>query len=291
MRKALVLLPVVAALAALAITTTASGREEKASAIPGCAKASLNLVEDGKLTIGTDNPAFPPWWGGKPKKPWEVSDPASGQGYESAVAYGIARRLGFGKGAVDWIAVPFNKSFAPGKKDFDFYMAQVSYRPERAKQVSFSGPYYFVNQAVVGLKGKPITRVRSLAGLRQYKLGAQIGTTSYQYIVNYIKPSQTPAVYDSNADAVAALKNGQLDGLVIDFPSTGYITGVQVPNSKVVGRLPTRGPKEYFGAVFQKGNPLVRCVNRALSRMRADGSLRRLEIRWLAQSGGAPILR
>ena len=105
----------------------------KAAAIPGCAKASLNRQQEGKLTIGTDNPAFPPWWGGTPKKPWKVSDPASGQGYESAVAYGIARRLGFGKGAVEWVAVPFNKSFAPGKKDFDFYMAQVSYRPERAK--------------------------------------------------------------------------------------------------------------------------------------------------------------
>jgi polar amino acid transport system substrate-binding protein len=291
MRKALVLLSAVAVLATLAITTSASGGPSASAAIRGCAKGSLNLNDEGKLTIGTDNPAFPPWWGGKPKKPWQVSNPASGRGYESAVAYGIAKRLGFGRRAVEWVAVPFNKSFAPGKKDFDFYMAQVSYRPERAKNVSFSGPYYFVNQAVVGLKGKPITRVRTLAGLKRYKLGAQIGTTSYNYITSYIKPSQGPAVYDSNADAISALKNGQIDGLVVDFPSTGYITGVQVPEAKVVGRLPTRGAKEYFGLVFQKGNSLVRCVNAALRQMRADGSLKRLEARWIGQSGGAPILR
>jgi polar amino acid transport system substrate-binding protein len=255
-----------------------------------CAKANLNLVEDGRLTVGADNPAFPPWFGGDEKtKPWKTSDPYSGQGYESAVAYAVARRLGFSKADVQWTPVPFGKSYAPGKKPFDFYITQVSYLPARAKAVDFSISYYFVNQAVVGLKGKPIAKVHTVAGLKPYTLGVQIGTTSYDYIVKYIKPSSKPKVYDSNNDAVSALKNGQIDGLVVDFPSTGYITNVQVPNSVVVGRLPTKGTRERFGLVFQKGNSLVPCVNRVLNAMWRDGTLKRLERTWLA--GTAPILK
>ena len=147
-----------------------------------CAKANLNLVKDGQLSLATDNPAFPPWWGGAPKKPWEVSNPASGKGYESAVAYAVAKQLGFSKGQVTWSAVPFTNSFRPGKKPFDFYMAQVSYTPQRARNVSFSNSYYFVNQAVVGERRHADHTRGTVAGLRPYKLGAQVGTTSYSYI-------------------------------------------------------------------------------------------------------------
>ena len=132
--------------------------------------------------------------------------------------------------------------------------------------------------------------MRSLAGLKRYKLGAQVGTTSYAYISKFIRPSQSPAVYDSNADAVSALKNKQIDGLVVDFPSTGYITAVQVPTSTVVGRLPTQGAQEIFGLVFQRGNSLAACVNKAINALRTDGTLRRLDVRWLGKTG-APILK
>jgi polar amino acid transport system substrate-binding protein len=186
--------------------------------------------------------------------------------------------------------VPFNKSFAPGKKSFDFYLAQISILPERAKNVTFSTGYYDVNQAVAALKSNPISKVRSLEGLRKYRLGAALGSTSYDYIVRYVRPTQQPRVYDTVNDVISALKAKQIDGLVTDFPSMGYLTGVQVPGSTVVGRLPTKGKKEQFGLVFAKGNPLVRCVNRALAQMRRDGSLRRLEVRWLGQTG-APILK
>lgn len=276
---------------ALGLAATATGNPAAPAQIPGCAKASLNLLNDGELTLATDNPAFNPWWaGGSKNKDWELNDPSTGKGYESAVAYGIARRLGFTKAQVTWKSVLFARSYAPGKKPFDFYLAQVSVTKERAKAVTFSTSYYNVNQAVVGLKTNSITRVRSLDGLKRYKLGAQVGTTSYSYITRYIRPSQSPALYDSNADAVAALKNKQIDGLVVDFPSTGYITAVQVPTSKVVGRLPTQGPQEVFGLVFQKGNPLVACVNKAIRAMRRDGTLRRLDVRWLGKTG-APVLK
>jgi len=276
---------------ALGLAATATGNPAAPAQIPGCAKANLNLLSEGRLTLGTDNPAFPPWWGGgETRKPWKTSNPYSGKGYESAVAYAIARRLGFAKREVDWTAMLWSKSFAPGKKPFDWYMSQISATKERAKAVTFSTSYYDVNQAVVGLKSNAISKVRSLAGLKRFKLGAQVGTTSYSYITRYIRPSESPAVYDSNADAVAALKNRQIDGLVVDFPSTGYIVNVQVPTAKVVGRLPTQGAQEVFGLVFQKGNPLVGCVNKAIRAMRRDGTLKRLDVRWLGKTG-APILK
>lgn len=276
---------------ALGLAATATGRPAEPAAIPGCAKASLDLVEEGQLSLATDNPAFDPWWsGGSKDKKWEINDPTTGKGYESAVAYGVAKRLGFSKSQVTWSALPWNKSFAPGKKSFDFYLAQISILPARAKNVTFSTGYYNVNQAVAGLKANPISRVRSFNRLRNYLLGAALGSTSYDYIVRYIRPTQKPRVYDTVNDVVTALKTKQIDGLVTDFPSMGYLTNVQVPGSTVVGRLPTKGKPEQFGLVLQKGNPLVRCVNKALAQMRADGSLKRLEVRWLGQTG-APILK
>jgi polar amino acid transport system substrate-binding protein len=260
------------------------------SSSSSCAKADLPLVKAGQLTVGTDNPAYPPWFGGAEKSPWKVSNPASGQGFESAVTYAVAAKLGFVESDVKWIVVPFNTSFAPGPKKFDFDINEISYTPARAKVVGFSDSYYNVNQAVVAKKGTKIATAQSSADLQQYKLGAQIGTTSYQYIKEFIKPSKQPAVFDTNDAAVAALKNGQIDGLVVDLPTAFYVTAAQVPNSKIVGQFPTGNAGERFGMVFQKGNKLVGCVNHALNQLKADGTLQKIQEKWLAKVGGAPIL-
>jgi polar amino acid transport system substrate-binding protein len=287
MRKLVLLLFSVA----LVFAGLALGKTSHPALTGACANANLKLLHPGQLTLGTDNPAYPPWWGGKEKKStgFQTSNPYSGKGYESAVAYEVARRLGFSRAEVKWVAVHFLNSFTPGKKPFDFYLAQVSYSPVRTKAVTFSTSYYELQQAVVGLKKNAISKVKTVAGLKPFKLGTQISTTSYSYIVRYIKPDKQPAAYHSLNDAVTALKIGQIDGLVTDFPSTGYITGVQVPGSVVVGRLPTRGGQEHFGLVLVKGNPLVTCVNKALATMRTDGTLKRLQDRWLA--GSAPLLK
>jgi polar amino acid transport system substrate-binding protein len=263
--------------------TTATG------AAASCDKGSLNLVHAGQLTAGTDNPAFPPWFGGNEKAPWKVSDPYSGQGYESAVAYAVAKQLGFAKSEVKWIVVPFNTSFAPGAKKFDFDINQISYVPARANAVDFSDSYYDVNQALVVIKGTPIASATSVAALKPYKFGAQLGTTSYNYINNNIKPSKKPAVFDTNDAAVAALKNKQIDGLVVDLPTAFYVTAVQVPKGKILGQFPTVGTPEHFGMVFEKGNSLVSCVNDALAKLRADGTLTSLQSKWL--QADAPVLK
>jgi polar amino acid transport system substrate-binding protein len=207
------------------------------------------------------------------------------------VAYAVARTLGFTKSQVAWVYTQFAQSYRPGKKNFDFYMAQVSYSPERDKVVDFSNAYYFVNQAIVGRKGTPIASAKSVAALKGYKLGAQLGTTSYQYIVNTIRPSSKPLAYRTNDLAVQALKNGQIDGIVVDLPTGFYVVAVQVPDGVIVGQLPSRGAREHFGMVFEQGNPLRRCVNKALNRLWANGTIKKLQNIWLAKAGGAPVLR
>jgi polar amino acid transport system substrate-binding protein len=256
-----------------------------------CAKADLNLVHAGQLTVGTDNPAYPPWFGGNEKSPWKVSDPRSGKGFESAVAYAVARKLGFAKNEVTWVRVPFNTSFAPGPKKFDFDINEISFTPARAKVVDFSNSYYNVNQAVVAKKGTKIASAKSIADLKGYKLGAQLGTTSYDFIKSQIKPSKQPAVFDTNDAAVASLKNGQIDGLVVDLPTAFYVTAAQVPNSAIVGQFATSSTGEHFGMVFHKGNSLVKCVNGALAKLKSDGTLQQIQDKWLAQVGGAPVLK
>jgi polar amino acid transport system substrate-binding protein len=268
-----------------------SNKSSNGSSSTSCAKGDLNLVNAGRLTVGTDNPAYPPWFGGNEKAPWKVSDPRSGQGFESAVAYAVAGKLGFAKSEVNWVRVPFNTSFAPGPKKFDFDINEISYTPARAKVVGFSDSYYNVNQAIVVKKGTKIANAKSVADLEPYKLGAQLGTTSYQYIKDTIKPSKQPAVFDTNDAAVAALKNGQIDGLVVDLPTAFYVTAAQVPNSEIAGQFPTTAGGEHFGMVFQKGNSLVRCVNEALTKLKSDGTLQQIQDKWLAKVGGAPVLK
>jgi polar amino acid transport system substrate-binding protein len=293
MRK--VLIP--AAVIALAIAAAALGGRSEAAVTAtdaaSCAKADLNLVKDGQLSIGTDNPAYPPWFaGGETKgRPWKINDPAKGKGFESAVAYAVAKRLGFTGTQVVWVYTPFNKAIAPGKKSFDFDINQISYTPARAKVVTFSKSYYDVNQAIVVLKGTKIASVHDIAGLRSFKLGAQIGTTSYDFITSTIKPTTQPAAYQQNAAAVEALKNKQIDGLVVDLPTAFYVSAAQVPDSEVLGQFNSGGGAGYFGMVFAKGNPLAACVDQALAKLRANGTLQQLEQKWLAKATGAPVLK
>jgi polar amino acid transport system substrate-binding protein len=273
---------------ALGVAATAIGGPSRQAAIPGCAASDLTLLKQGTLTIGGDNPSFPPFFGGAPKKPWKISNPYSGKGYESAVAYAVAKELGFSKGQVVWTPLVWTASFRPGKKPFDMYFAQISYSPERAKNADFSNSYLFLQQSLVANAGTPLANVKTVAGVRTYKLGVTIGTTAYDYVNRFVRPSQKPNVYDNQTDAVSALNAKQIDGIVVDFPSALYVTAVQLDDGVIVGRLPTRGAREHFGIVLPKDSPNLRCVNRALNRLWANGTIKKLQKKWLA--GSAPEL-
>jgi polar amino acid transport system substrate-binding protein len=242
-----------------------------------CGKDSLHLIDPGMLTVGTDNPAFPPWV--------LKNDPTTGDGYESAVAYEIGKRLGFSKDEVKWVSVPFNKSYAPGPKDFDFDINQISVTPEREQAVTFSGSYYDVSQALIVNDGTPIASTTSVSQLKDYAFGAQIGTTSLQFINEVIQPSEQPKVFDTTSDALTALKNGQIDGTVLDLPTASYSAG---KGQTVVGQFESTG--EHFGLLFEQDNPLVTCVNQVLDDMRAGGVLDELQQKWLSDYLDVPTI-
>ena len=286
----------------LALVASACGSEESVPTEPvgtgagtvsadPCAKDQLQLVNDGTLTIGTDNPAYPPCFGGTPQGQWKISDPASGKGFESAVAFAVAKEMGFAPDEVEWTVVPFNNSFKPGPKDFDFDINQISYTPKRAQSVDFSDSYYDVNQSVVALKDSSIANATSLADLKDATLGAPVGTTSYDYITQNIQPSKQPQVYDTLDAGVAALKAHQIDGLVVDLPTAFFVTAVQVPNGKIVGQFPTVGSQEYFGMVLPKDSPLTECVDEALAHLKDSGELAQIQQTWLSDKASAPVLQ
>jgi polar amino acid transport system substrate-binding protein len=245
-----------------------------------CEKEDLTLVQEGVLTIGTDDPSFPPWFdfdGG----------PSTGTGFESAVAYAVAEELGFTPEEVEWVVVPFNNSYAPGEKDFDFDINQISITAERDEAVDFSDGYYNVNQALLGFADSDIAAVTTIEELRAFRLGAQVGTTSLDFINDVIQPETEPLVYDTNADAKAAFDAGQLDGLVLDLPTAFYVSAVEIEGSAVIAQFPSGGAEgEQFGMLFEEGNPLRDCVNEAL----ANIDLAALQQEWLSDVVDAPVI-
>lgn len=263
----------------------------------------LTLKNPGRLTLSTDIPAFPPWWGGDASQkydnepadgsPWSSADfsaePYSMQGFEGATAYAIADAMGFTPDKVDWVANPvFEQAFAPGPKPFDFHMAQISIRPERAQAVTFSDPYFDSNQSLLALTPNPIKNATTLEDLKAFTLGAAANTTSYQLITDVIQPTIDPTVYNSNADALTALKNGQVDGIIVDLSTAFYMRDAQLedfntpdPEGTIVGQFGPPATPDEVGAVLELGNPLVSCVNQAIAQIKADGTLADILDHWI----------
>jgi polar amino acid transport system substrate-binding protein len=280
-----------------AASPTESDAATASAAAEECSPDSLETATAGQLTIGTDNPAFPPYWdppaeGEEGTEPWELGDPYNKRGFEGAVAWAIAEELGFGEDAVEFIAVPFDNSFAPGDKDFDLYLAQVSYTPERAEQVDMSEGYYFSNQALVANAGTPITEAASIADVADYRLGVQVGTTALTYVEEQIQPSTDPMVYNSNDAAIAALNADQVDGIVVDLPTAFFITAVQMENGVVVGQFPPDDEQgqEYFSVVLEQDSPLTDCVNQAIGALTDSGDLEAITQEWMSENVDVPVL-
>ena len=271
-------------LAACGSTTSGSGSGSGTSATTtSCTNASIQkyLYTKGTLTVATDKPAYPPWFAG--------NDPANGKGYESAVAYAVAAQLGFKKSQVKWAYEPFNDSYAPGPKKFDFDANEVSVTPARAQAVTFSTSYYNVQQALVALKGTPIVTKHTPADLKSYVFGDQVGTTSLAFINSQIQPTQTPKVYESLNDVKQGLQTHQIAALVADTPTAQFISSSEIKNSLMVGQFPSTG--EHFGLLFHKGNPLVACVDKALATLNRNGTLAALEKKYLQVYLSVPTIK
>lgn len=300
MRKFLVALAALALLAAAcgssatpSSPSSSTGGSPAATAADCVSQNGTALTTAGQLTVGTGNPAYPPWYTGGQTQgtQWKLTNPATGKGYESAVVYAVAGELGFSKDQVSWIPIPFDQTYAPGPKPYDFAIQQISYTDKRAQAVDFSESYYDANPALVALKGTPIATATTIAQLQGYRLAAPIGTTDYDFIKSTIQPSTPPGAYNSLADAIQALKAGQVDGIVVDLPDAYYITAVQLSDTgTIVGQFPpvSGASVEYFAMAFPKGDPLVACVNMALQALKSKGTLAALEKRWLSQVTGVP---
>ncbi len=249
-----------------------------------CAKDKLVLKKKGVLTVATGEPVFSPWMDG------DTNDPTTGKGFESALVYELATTMGFTKADVTWVRTDFDKAVAPGTKDYDFNIQQYSITEDRKKVVSFSDGYYDVQQALVAAADSKAASAKSLADLKDAKLGAAIGTTSLDYIDNVIKPTTKAAVFDDNAAAKAAFDAKQVDGIVFDLPTAYFITAVEIPDSKIVGILPSGGTVEQLGMMFEQNSKLVPCVNAALAALKTSNKLADLQKQWLAQGGAIPTL-
>ena len=278
-------------------TSTTPTGTSAATTAADCATSATFLTPD-TLTVGTSAPAYPPFFqGGSNSQDWSINDPNNGKGLESAVAYEVAKRMGFTADQVKWVQVKFAQSYAVGTKPFDMNIQQVSYKPKRAEAVDFSDSYYDFTQAVVAIKGTPITQATSIADLKPYTFAAQLGTTNYDTITDVIQPTSEPGVYQSLSDTVAALNAGQVDGIVVDYPTAVYIADPyvqEVKNSVVVGQFenaPGAEP-EHYGITLAKGSPLTACVNLALAEMKADGTLAAIQKTWLSDKtnvGKVPV--
>ncbi|MCB8905523.1 MULTISPECIES: ABC transporter substrate-binding protein [unclassified Streptomyces] len=278
-----------AALVALAVagcapqpqnTPEAAGSKDAAR----CTTDSPSLHKRGRLTVATDSPAYEPWF--------DSNTPSNGKGFESAVAYAVAEKLGFERGQVKWVVEPFAHSYAPGPKAFDFDINQISITPQRAKVVDFSTSYYTANQAILALDGSAFAKATSLSAFKDARIGVQVATTSYQAVLDQIKPSKQPSVFSTTKDEVTALRNGQIDAIVTDLPTVFYLAGAELENGEIVGQFGyAGGTPEKFGLLLPKNSGYTSCVNQALDELRADGTLARLTTQWLSASANVPELK
>ncbi len=274
-------LALVFALVALGCGTSTDSSTSTTASAASCSPAQLETHTKGELTVATDKPAYPPYF--------KDDDPTNGEGFESAVAYAIGKQLGYPPAKVNWTVEPFDSSYAPGPKDFDFDVNEISITPTREKAVDFSAPYYRANQAVVALNGSAAAKATSLTDLKGAKIGVQINTTSLSAVEEEIEPSSRPEVFNNSDDVVTALKNGQVEAIVVDLPTALYLTSAQVEDATVVGQFGTASGEEW-GALLSKGSPLTGCITRAVKALRSSGELEALNKRWMSQAAGAPEL-
>jgi polar amino acid transport system substrate-binding protein len=265
-----------------AATPTSDSAGGTVEAAGDCAPDQLPLVSSGTLTVGTDKPAYPPYF--------EDDDPTNGKGFESAVAYAVAEELGFTEDQVKWTVVPFNSSYAPGPKKFDFDINQISITPKRAERVDFSEPYYTAPQAIVTLKSAATADATSLAELADVKLGVQVGTTSLDAANEVIKPSTPPQVFNDSNDTVRALKTKRVDAIVVDLPTAFYLTAAEIPEAKITGQFDAPGGDDW-GLVLAKDSELTPCVNQAIDALKSNGELEQITDEWMGGQAGAPELQ
>ncbi len=265
----------------LAVATAAVTALALTSCAAGSGSNDDGTVTDGKLTIATGEPAYSPWI--------EDNKPESGKGFESAVAYAVAKEMGYGKSDVVWKRSTFDSAIAPGPKDWDLNVQQFSIDAKRKKAVDMSSAYYTTTQAVVTTSTSKAVDDTSIAALKQDAIGVATGSTSIASVKSVL--GITPQVFNSNDDAVLALKSGQIDAIVTDLPTAFYMAAAQLDDGTVSAQFPSDGKGDQFGFVLPKGSELTGKVDKALKTLEDDGTLEDLQTKWLSSETNTPVLK
>jgi polar amino acid transport system substrate-binding protein len=261
----------------------ASSASPSASASGKPTGRNLPTITPGKLTIATGEPAYEPWV--------IADDPASGKGFEPAVSYAVAKKLGFAAADVIWVRSSFDAAIAPGPKNWDLNIQQLSVTAERKQAVDFSSPYYTTTQAILARAGSPAIGAKSIADLADIQFGVPVGTTSLSVLENIVKPNNDPKVFNNLEDATEALRNKQVDAIIADLPQAFYISKAEIKGSVVVGQLDSNVGGDSFGYVLPKGSALTAPVSAALDELRADKTLAKITAEWLSDSISVPVLK
>jgi polar amino acid transport system substrate-binding protein len=281
-------IPIVCLAALSAVLVAACGSPKKSStptaaaSAKTCTPAALQTHSKGVLTVATDSPAYPPYF--------EHNKPANGQGFESAVAYAVATKLGYHRSAVKWVTEPFDASYAPGPKSFDFDINEISITKPRAKVVDFSPGYYTNPQAIIVASDSPYAHAKSLADLKGANIGVQIGTTSLSAAQAQIKPTHQPQVFNTSNDVVQAFKIHRVNAIVVDLATAFELTATALPHTTIAGQFSAPGGDQW-GLLMAKGSPIAGCVSRAVNQLKSDGTLDQLNKRWIASGSKVPVLR
>ncbi|MEM9350901.1 MAG: ABC transporter substrate-binding protein [Pseudomonadota bacterium] len=240
-------------------------------------------ITEGKFTVATGNPAY---------YPWVMDDnPASGMGFEAAVAYAVADEMGLAPEDVVWVRTSFDEAIQPGAKNFDVNIQQYSITAERDEMVDFSAPYYSAAMAVLAV-GEAADTPATLADLKALKWGAVGTTTAVPKLIETIQPESDPLLYGDNADVTAAMQAGQIDAALFDLPTALFLSAVVIEGSSIIGQFPAQRSEipDQFGMLMEEGNALKECVDAALAALTESGKLAEIEAQWLQDTTGVPLI-
>jgi len=282
----LAVLMVLATVLMLGACGNSNDEESAPPADKGDATSDIPTMTPGKLTIATGDPAWPPWV--------LDDDPESGQGYEAAVAYAIADKLGFAKEDVVWVRTEFDAAIQPGPKDFDFNLQQYSITEDRKKAVDFSSAYYKESLVVITKADSKFAGATSLADLKGAVFGAAAGDIAVQFTADSIGPDKECQIFDDLVAVFSALDSGQIDATITGLLTANYVVeieGEQITDGVIVGQI--EGSENLtggLGLLLSKDNPLTPYVTSAIDELWADGTFDSLISEWLGDIT-YPLLR
>ena len=244
-----------------------------------CEAGELPTLTDGVLTVGA----------GEPYLPWYVGEPESGEGFESALIYAVADRLGYAAEDVRWETVTFEQIVSPAVKPFDVAAYQTSITDERRQAVDFSSPYLTTRQGVIVMEDGPYADATTLADLEGARIGVTAAQTSLTLAEAAFGEDADISPYSAAGDGMQALQSGTIDAMVKDVDQGMAASTEYFPDSEVIGTLPDEGVVEQYGLVLDVGSPLTDCVSQAVDALEEDGTLAELRTTWL-KSDDVPVL-